>query len=131
MSIVEQCLELYERTGCLERVAEKVGWPATKIRNQMQRFLKKRGMDYEHLSPHLQTKLIDKHTEKPLSKFMEHYQAQCGRPVAACRVGDKIKFVAINKIEGDLIGVYNSDSKANDRREDLYWYIKNYMEAQQ
>ena len=131
MRTVEQCFEMYERTGSLEDAAIAIGEPVRKMRQKMQAYLKRRGMDYEWLSPHAQVRVINKYTERSFDKFLEHLKMSCGKPVAVCRVGDKIRFVKPEQIEGDLIGVYDGNSKTDDRRDDLYWYVKNYMEAEQ
>jgi len=46
-----------------------------------------------------------------------------------CDIDGQIKAVSENKAAGTLIGVYEKGVPTEYMRDDIYWYITNYMEA--
>jgi hypothetical protein len=120
------------RCGSVQLAADYIGMNATKFRATLTRHLQSAGESAEHLQVRKCIEVINKYLDKPYQRVRERI-ANPRNPygVAICHVDDRLVVRNPNKIEGTLVGVYDRDGSTDDMRDDLYWYVKNHMEAEQ
>lgn len=129
MATPQQCLTAYRKTGCLDLAAEMLDLPKTKVTLKIRSYLQNTGQDWAWMSRDHQVQTISKYMERPYYYISRLLGQPTCEGLAICNVDGVIKYMRPHKIVGDLIGVYDRNGNANQRREDIYWYVKNYMET--
>lgn len=129
MANAKECLDAYEKAGCLDLAAEMLNEPRHRVATKIRRHLKNTGQDYEWFSRNHQVDTINKYMDKPYLYVSQMIAQPTVDKIAICAVDGVIKYMRPEKIEGDLIGVYDRNGNANQRREDIYWYVKTYLET--
>lgn len=130
MANAQECLRAYKKTGCLDLAAEMLKEPRNRLAIKIKRYLKKTGQDYDWISRNHQVDTINQYMDRPYTYVSQTIAQPTVEKIAICNVDGVIKYMRPEKIEGDLIGVYDRNGNANQRRDDIYWYIKTYMETQ-
>lgn len=131
MTIQEQIGKTYQKAGSVWLAAEMLGITQTKARQALKKYLRSVGKTEEVISPHYQNSVIEQHLKYPLKQMRATLLASPNAEMAMVNIDGVIQMVAMHKIEGDLIGVYDERSHPDDMRDDVYWYCTNEMEARQ
>ena len=131
-AVGQMMIDTLKRMGSLQLAAEQVGISATDFRSKMIRDLENLGQPTDHLRVRDSIAVINQYLDRPYTKVRQRISNPYNiAGVAICHVQNRLVVRNPNKLEGTLVGVYDRDSHTDDMRDDLYWYIKNHMEAEQ
>lgn len=129
MATPQECLKAYRKAGCLDLAADMLDLPKTHVTRKIRAYLQNTGQNWEWMSRDHQVQVINKYMDRPYYYISRLIGQPTFDELAVCNVDGVIKYMRPNKIEGDLIGVYDKHGNANQRREDIYWYVINHMET--
>lgn len=133
MRVTTQALnDALNRCGSVQLAAEHMGTTQARFRSTLKRRLESAGQSSEHLEVKRCIEVIDQYLDRPYKVIRSRIiNPRNAHGVAICHVDNGLIVRNPNKVEGTLVGVYDRDGSADDMRDDLYWYVKNYMEAEQ
>lgn len=131
MTIQEQIGKTYQKAGSVWLAAEMCGVTQTQARQRLKKYFNALGKSDEEISPHKQNAVIEPYMKHPLKQMRQTLAASPNDQMALVNIDGVIQMVAMHKIQGDLIGVYDERSHPDDMRDDVYWYCTNEMEARQ
>ena len=131
-AVGQMMIDTLKRMGSMQLAAEQVGISATDFRQKMIRDLENLGQPTEHLRVRDSIAVINQYLDRPYTKVRQRINNPYNiAGVAICHVHNRLVVRNPNNIEGTLVGVYDRNSHTDDMRDDLYWYVKNHMEAEQ
>jgi len=124
-----EAYQTYQRCGSVHLTAEALGQKPADVREKLKRYMESRGLDASRFHQPTQTEKIEAYSAQSFKVMRERMNKDTTNPVYVCDIDGQIKAVSENKAAGTLIGVYEKGVPTEYMRDDIYWYITNYMEA--
>lgn len=129
MTMQEQIGKTYKKAGSVHLTAEILGITQTKARDAIKDYLQSIGESDDMVSPHHQNRVIEPFLKYSLKQMRATLMASPNPEMAMVNIDGVIQMVAMHKLQGDLIGVYDKECHTDDMRDDVYWYCLNEMET--
>jgi hypothetical protein len=123
--------DTWVRCGSFPLAGKELGVTPGKVRLKVRQLLTEQGDSIEGLTERSQLAKINEYTLRNYTNLREMVKNDSyPNGVAVYHVKDKLIYSNPGNHSGHrLVGVYNRDSASDDVRDDLFWYIKNYMET--
>lgn len=116
--------------GSIVRGADALDMEVPKFRYNLRRYMQRHGMPTDHISVEHQREIINKFLAQDFTACRRRMTERPHQNYSFYLKDGAIHFARSDKMDGKLIGVYNSLSIVDEVRDDLYWFVTNEMETQ-
>lgn len=124
-----EAYQTYKRFGCVQLTADALGQKPADVRAKLKKYMESMGLDASRFHQPSQTKKIEQYSAQSFKAMRELMNKETTNPLYVCDIDGQIKGVSEGKAAGTLIGVYEKGVSTEYMRDDIYWYITNYLEA--